>query len=296
MGLMKKHQQRHQEAKVLGAMPGAAAAPQNSGAGMAGAPGNSGPAFPKGRIADQQLATFCDAALQTDLQALKDVPSHERRAEIKRNTLVPKYRLYVERLLVMGGPHELLGWFLVWLFDALLIEEAVAFGLKCVEKGQKLPEAFSASTPFFIAEKLLEWAEGEYRANRAFEPYLSQVLAQMLESPQAWPVPDKLVAGFYRLLGLKAEQDGNLVVAQAHLNRAYELGAAVKTALDGVQKRLAKTAAFAPALEIPVNAEAAAPEGASCEGCAAPDCPDASPTAAAPADCPAACPDAGAGE
>ncbi|EPR43130.1 small terminase subunit [Desulfovibrio sp. X2] len=236
MSLMRKHQQK---------VAAAAAAP----AGQAIAPGARVlGTMPQGLMGGSKLAAMVTASLREDLDQLHGLASVERKADLKRDVLLPKYRDYVARLMADGKPHELLGWYLVWCFDAGRIEEALQVASWCMAHGQGLPEKFKSSLPLFVASQTLAWAEGEYNAARTFSPYLGQILADMEgDDASAWDVPDQVKAGFYRLIGLQAEKDGDLQAASGALERAMDLGAKVKTALEGVRKRLSRTDTTTPA-------------------------------------------------
>jgi len=199
--------------------------------------------MPQGMMGGQQLASMLDASLAEDLKALHDVASMERKAEIKRDTLLPKYRDYIAKLMASGKRHDLIGYYVVWAFDAGAIEEALRLAFWCLENGQALPEKFKSPMELFVATQTLAWAEAEYNAGRSYDPYLSAVLGAMDGSLNgaAWDVPDKIKAGYFRLVGLQAEQAGKLDVAVQSLERALDLGAQVKTALAAVKKRLDKT-------------------------------------------------------
>lgn len=225
MSLMRKQQQ---QARVIATMPanvGALSLPILQG-------------VPTSIMGGQQLGAFLQASLEGDLKALKDIASHERRNVVKGSELVPKYRPYVERLKEQGTVHPLLGWYLVWCMDASLIEEGIIHGAWCVAHAVPLPEAFKSSPAFFVADTLMDWAEGQHNAGAECEPYVSELLQCMADAPDLWPVPDTLTARAYRLLGLRADNAGELETAKEHLTKAMQLGAKVKTALDAVQKRL----------------------------------------------------------
>ncbi|WP_081678727.1 phage terminase small subunit [Desulfocurvibacter africanus] len=233
MGLMRNHQQAMQASRSIEPAGQKIA----SGARVLGT-------MPTGLMGGQKLAAMLSASLTEDLKALHNVASVERKADIKRNALIPKYRDYVERLMADGQRHDLIGWFLVWCFDAGCIEDGLRVAFWCLEHGQTLPERFKASLPLFVATQLLEWAEREYNAERTFEPYLSIVLLEIEsdgpDSGNTWDLPDQVKAGFHRLLGLQAEREGKLSLAAQELERAFALGAKVKTALEAVKKRLAR--------------------------------------------------------
>lgn len=223
MSLMRRNQQNH--GTVLGVMP-----PSQS------------PVAPTafGLLAGQQLASFLNASLQEDVKTLKDISSKERKAAIKRDTIIPKYRDYVARLRGEGVKHDAVGWFLVWLMDSGMVEEGQELARYCVNTGQRLPENFKAEAGYFFADTLLTWAEGECTADRSFEPYVTILVEDVAIDPEAWNVPDAILARAHRLRGLSAEKADKLEVAHAELTRAQELGAKVKTALDTVAKKLEK--------------------------------------------------------
>lgn len=196
--------------------------------------------MPQGLMGGSKLAAMLAASLEEDLKALHEVASLERKAALKRDVLLPKYRDYVARLMGEGKGHELIGYFVVWAFDAGAIEEALQVAFWCLEHGQELPERFKSPLALFVATQTLAWAESEYNAGRGFQPYLGTVLASMVadgDEAAAWDVPDRIKAGFYRLLGLQAEKDGDLASAAENFERSLALGGKVKTALDAVRKR-----------------------------------------------------------
>lgn len=231
MSLMRTHQARARMASVR--KPG----PDGPGGKVLGS-------MPAGLMGASQLAAMLQASLDEDLAALHAVASVERKIAIKRETLVPKYRDYVARLLAAGQRHELLGYYLVWCLDAGIMEEGLRVATWALGHGQSLPVRFRASLPLFVASQALAWGEAEHNAGRTVEPYLAQALA--LTEPTG-EVPDQIRAGFHRLFGLQAEQAGDLALAARELDRALDLGAKVKTAREAVYKRMAKAQAHSAA-------------------------------------------------
>ncbi|MDO9630391.1 MAG: phage terminase small subunit [Humidesulfovibrio sp.] len=227
MSLMRTHQKR------LAAAGGPDAESLSAGARVLGT-------MPQGLMGGSKLAAMLAASLGEDLKALHEVASVERKAALKRDTLLPKYRDYVARLMGEGKGHELIGYYVVWAFDAGAIEEALQVAFWCLEHGQELPERFKSPLALFVSMQTLAWAEAEYNAGRGYEPYLGAVLAAMEAEggeAAAWDVPDRIKAGFYRLVGLQAEKNGDLASAASNLERSMSLGGKVKTALDAVRKR-----------------------------------------------------------
>ena len=203
--------------------------------------------LPAGHMAGQQLAALCTASLTEDLRALKDVSSHASRDITKRDVLIPKYAEYVHRLREAGHTHGLIGYYLVWLMDAGMIEEGLELALWCVAKGQPLPEGFRATAAYFFADKLLTWAEAETLAGRTVQPYLDQWSAAVADAPDAWNLPDVITARWRKLLAQQAELAGDLATAKSHYEAALALGAKCKTALGDVARKLEKAVAEAPA-------------------------------------------------
>lgn len=236
-GIMLGFQRRHRAnaGKVLGQLP-AKDLPTPSG-------------LPGGLMASQQLADLVDAALEEDLRALKEVASHERRAVIKRDSLIPKYRDYVRRLTEAGRTHALIGYYLVWLMDASDIEAGLALALWCVEHGQPLPEGFKSSPAYFFSDMLCTWAEAETAAGRTSQPYVGQWRAAVDAAPEAWNLPDTITARWRKIMGRQAELDGELNGARDHYEAALALGAKCKTALADVTRRLDKVPAETPTQE-----------------------------------------------
>ena len=165
--------------------------------------------------------------------------SIDRKIAIKRDTLIPKYAGYVARLREEGRPHELVGYFLVWLFDCGLIERALDLAGWCAEHGQGLPERFKASLPAFVARQILDWSQQTFDEGASPEPFFSQVYARLFDPDPAlaWDVHDDVAAQFLRLRGLMLERAGDVPGAVAELEKALARGAKVKTALDKLKKK-----------------------------------------------------------
>lgn len=217
--IMRRYQDRvRNEGRVIASMPKAATV--------------------KGKTATGKLEAFVSASLVEDLAVLSAESSKTRKAEIKRATLIPKYAGYVSRLKEAGGMHDLLGYFLVWLFDAAMIPEALEHAAWCMEKGLKLPEKFKSALPYFTALQVAEWAERERQAGRAVEPYFGNIFGKILDDPEGWNVPDDLLGAFYRIRGLIALDGGDLPQAESDLAKAMDLGAQVKTKLEAVRKKM----------------------------------------------------------
>ena len=184
-----------------------------------------------------------DTQLETDLIALKGIKNIELKESEKRDRLVPAYTPHVERLIAEKQQHPVLGYFLVWLFDAGMIEEAMAHAEFCMNNDVALPERFKSDTTTFIYDSLGKWAEAEVAADHSPEPYLSNLLANceaLAEQGTPLNIPGKSIARLYKVRGLVAEKDGRLQDAVDDLERAFALGENCKTVLNNCKKKLLK--------------------------------------------------------
>lgn len=193
-----------------------------------------------GLLEGNQLLAFISASLGDDLASLKGMASIDRKIEFKKNHLIPKYAEYIKRLKKSGLKHEILGFYLVWLFDAGEIGQALEMGDWCLENNQGLPDIFKSDIHFFIASQAIKWSEETFDAGGVIEPYFSSVFIEIEEEKEKWNLPDELTARFYRLKGLEAEVNEDWTLMQESLEKAFALGAQVKTKLDQVNRRLEK--------------------------------------------------------
>lgn len=150
------------------------------------------PAAGASLLASRQRDGLVSSALAADLEALHGVASIDRKIAVKRDTLIPKYAGYVEQYREAGTPHELVGYFLVWLFDCGLIERALDLAGWCAEHGQGLPGRFKASLPAFVARQILDWSQQAFDEGASPEPFFSQVYARLFDPDPAlaWDVHD----------------------------------------------------------------------------------------------------------
>ena len=198
-----------------------------------------------GSIGKQQMIELLNDSLEEHLQVLKGFESIQRKIDYKKNVLIPEYRDYVSRLEDSGQDHPLLGHYLVWLLDAGEIDEAVTYGLWCVEKGIDLPERFQSKLPTFFVGEVCKWAEAELADGRSADPYISALFEAVTEHD--WDIADKVSAHLHKCMGFQDEQDGRLEDAAVMLQIAMTLGAQVKTRLGIIEKKLAAMADAEPA-------------------------------------------------
>lgn len=187
--------------------------------------------------AQQQLAVLAKA-LELDLAELKNMPSRERKIEYKRTTLVPRYRNQIKRLMADGKNHKVIYYFMVWCFDAGELDDALAAAEYCIKNAVPAPENFKSSAAYFMAAQIIDWANAQFTAGHDFEPYLGKALAIINDTGAE--IDDITKSGFYRLYGLYAVKSEDWAAAVEQLEKAQNLGAKVKTALQEAKKKLEK--------------------------------------------------------
>ena len=199
------------------------------------------PSSPPGKplLAGRQRDALLASGLAADLEALHGVASVARKIAVKRDSLIPKYAGHVARLREEGRPHELIGYFLVWLFDCGLMERALELADWCAEHGQGLPERFKSPLPAFVARQVLDWSQVAFDGGASPEPFFSHVYDRLFDPDPAlaWDVHEDVAAHFLRLRGLMLERAGDVPGAVAELEKALARGAKVKTALEKLKKK-----------------------------------------------------------
>ena len=186
-----------------------------------------------------QRSQLLDSSLQEDLKRLKEIQSRERKVQAKREQLLPKYEEYVNKLMADQKTHQIIAWYMVWLFDCGEIDSALALTEYCELHSVPMPERIKRKPSVFAADEVLAWAERELDSDRSPNPYFGRMFACIHNNEI--DVPDELRAKYYKLAGLiEFERGGELRLAVDHLSKAYELGATVKTVLGKAQKQLDK--------------------------------------------------------
>lgn len=197
---------------------------------------------PTGFMAARKLGDQLTTALAEDLKRLSALQSVERKAELKRDELIPKYAPYVQRLQAEGQQHELQGWYLVWLFDTGAMEEGLEFGFWSLAHGVRLPERFRRSVATYLADAMADWAEPLVERGDSVAPYLAQLTHAADGMCSQWDIPDELTARLLRIYAASLGNAGNWAQAVDMYEMALELGAKVKTALDKARREAAKPA------------------------------------------------------
>ncbi|WP_287601200.1 phage terminase small subunit [Thiothrix sp.] len=83
-------------------------------------------------------------ALESDLYRIKEIQSHARRNEVKKAELLPRYRAYLEDLLVSSQPRTpaIIVRNLIWAIDTADYDWALRLGLFAVAHQLPTPEGF----------------------------------------------------------------------------------------------------------------------------------------------------------
>jgi len=213
--------------------------------------GNAGPGG-KGSVNKGKLMQLLDTGLEVALKALKDLKAKSDKIAHKRDTLIPEFSEYVNRLMDKGWVHDLLPWYMVWCLDAGVIAPALKVAKYCMEKDLELDgESFVRDIPSFVADLVHKWAEDEFKAGHSAEPYFTEVYDLVTNSSgtDPWAQHDEVRAKFFKLKGLMEYEAGNLEAAQDDFKKALELGSTVKTVLAEVTKKIEDAKAAQAAAE-----------------------------------------------
>lgn len=226
ISLMQQHRSRLAAARAQSEGTVIATMPKSASTGPVGT----------GPMAVQKQKAMLDVALQEALASLSGLNSISHKIMLKRDSLIPQFKGEVERRMAANQPHELISYYLVWCIDAELWADALQVAAWCLEHKLTLPEKFKSTIPFFVATKITEWANTEFKAGHSFEPYLTQAFALV----QGEDVADAAMSGFYRLYGREALQKEDYATAVEQLEKAVKLGAKVSTDLATARKKLEK--------------------------------------------------------
>ncbi|HGJ8966714.1 phage terminase small subunit [Pseudomonas aeruginosa] len=182
----------------------------------------------------QKHLALMQAALDADLERISATNSHGERQRLKRDELLPKYLDYVQRYRTAGlsYPNPVLVQVLVWLFDTVQFEAGLELALFAIGDGQEMPSRFKRrDVQTFVADEVIAWAEAEYKAGRAPEPYVSNLLPLV---DGQWQLFERIPARYHKLLGQLAMDNEEWALAIEHLDRAValypEIGVGVRRA------------------------------------------------------------------
>ncbi len=201
---------------------------------------NRQPAAIENSVKDYGEFELLKMSLETDVRASKDVPRGAARDELRDKTLLPRYLPHVHAYVESGEEYAnpVLVQVMLWLFDAGRLEQALPVAELAISQGQQMPNDFKRDLPTFVADAVLEWAEGEYKGGRAIEPYFSRVFTQL----ENWVIPDVVLMKYNKFAGKAAYDNGDYSLAVSLLSTADQLStssnpAQVSTLLAKAKKK-----------------------------------------------------------
>ncbi len=170
-----------------------------------------------GQITDQY-----QAALEIDLLRLKQISSHERRAILKRDELLPRYRDYLQQVMQsgQGGQNNVLVQNLIWSLDAEEFVWAFELADYAIQHKMQTPENFQRDIRNLVAGQLADWCLQRLKLGQSPEPWASKIFT--LAQEQEWDLVDKIRAILLRVQAtLNETRDPGLALRQAE--QAYQL-------------------------------------------------------------------------
>lgn len=207
--------------------------------------------------------------LRHDLRRLKEVASIERRAEIKRDELLPEYATWIEGILTAAedSDHavtgEVLPVVMIWRIDAGDYAGALPLAEYVLRHDIPLPARYARSAPALIAEDI---AEAALKAQAADKPFPLEILERVDELTGHADMHDEIRAKLMKAIGVEILRQSDTLDAAGPeyramaeralhpLRRAQELHdrSGVKGHVKRLEKALAVTApVFPPAPPAP---------------------------------------------
>ncbi|MFY9327162.1 MAG: phage terminase small subunit [Georgfuchsia sp.] len=165
--------------------------------------------------------------LAQDKRSLKDIQSIEKKAEFKRQIL-PDYDAWVSGALAnaAGVQDDVLTTVMVWHIDAGLLQKAVDIARYVIRHKLVLPDQYKRSAGCLLAE---EFADMSLKAIAATPPNaddaerLAVLLLDIADLTAEQDMPDEVRAKLYKAIGYAQRCAGDLALAVASLQRAFEL-------------------------------------------------------------------------
>ncbi|HEF7268340.1 TPA: terminase [Yersinia enterocolitica] len=188
-------------------------------------------------------------SLEKDVKRLGALTRVADKIALKAQELLPKWLPYAERYLNAGKVYQypVFGYCVVWLFDTGDIDKALDWADTAITQSQATPDKIKSKFPAFVADFILDWAEGESQAGRSIEPYFSRTFTNVREN---WRLNERHTAKWFKFAGefLLRDKDGKPVAAAISdiptLIRANELlaqaeGFHKKIGVETLRKRIA---------------------------------------------------------
>jgi len=202
-------------------------------------------------------AELMGAALHEDYRRLKQVQSIERKIDLKRTEIVPKYADYVHGVLESdaGGNDTVLMTVMVWRFDIGDLDGGLAIADYALRHGLDAPDRYERPTAAIVAEQTAETILGQVSdidADTHEGQSAANTLAEHAATAHAIAGPsdmhDQVRAKLHKAWGyaLRAK-GGHDAEAVGHLKRALELNSqvGVKKDIEKLERTIAKAQAEA---------------------------------------------------
>lgn len=146
--------------------------------------------------------------LNQDVAYLQGLPTIADRVAYKRDELLPRWKPTVDAYLEGGSIYDnpVFAWYVVWLFDAGDLDEALRLADVAIEQQQPTPENIKSRFPVFVADTVMSWAENTAAAGESVEPYFSQVFEKVASQ---WRLHEEITAKWFKFAGLMLLRDDN---------------------------------------------------------------------------------------
>lgn len=146
--------------------------------------------------------------LNQDVAYLRGLPTIADRVAYKRDELLPRWKPTVETYLENGTVYNnpVFSWYVVWLFDAGDLDEALRLADVAIEQQQPTPDNIRSTFPVFVADTVMAWAESTAVAGESIDPYFSQVLEKVASE---WRLHEEITAKWFKFAGQYLLRDDN---------------------------------------------------------------------------------------
>jgi Phage small terminase subunit. len=178
-------------------------------------------------------------SLDQDIKSLGAKTQGQERNEYREKTLLPRYMPHLLAYKESGEEYAnpVLVAVVMWLMDLGRIGEALEWAYLAITQNQKMPGQWNRNLATFVADSVLKWAEKEFKAGHAVDPYFTSVFENLVD----WPVPDVVKMKYNKLAGKMALKEKDFESAESFLLMADSLGdaahpAKVSTDLEKAQK------------------------------------------------------------
>ncbi|WP_296592661.1 phage terminase small subunit [Methylophaga sp.] len=175
-----------------------------------------------GAAQGNDLLNQLQAAMETDLGRLSNIPVIEDKAKVKVD-LIKNYLPFVKDYIEKGHnyPNSIAVQVMVWLFDIGDIENALSLGLALNHMPhQIMPERFKRDLPTYIADEVYEWANSQFKAEQSASPYLDQFVAVTLN--EKWDLHPLVLGKNMAMLAKHEFAKGNFIRSKHWCEKADE--------------------------------------------------------------------------